>query len=83
VAAIDDLKNAVANLGTSMSNELSAILAKLSNPGTGDADIEDLVTQIDNLKTTVDQETATRQEVPRRARPPLNQPAKPDAGNKR
>lgn len=62
MAAIDDLKGAVANLGTSVSNELAAISTKLSGittGGTSDADIEAVVTQIDNLQATVDAETAT------------------------
>jgi predicted nucleic acid-binding Zn-ribbon protein len=59
MAAIDDLKNSVAALGTSISSELAAISAKLSNPETSDADIEAVVSQIDALKTQVDTETAT------------------------
>lgn len=60
VAALDDLKGAVADLGTSISNELAAVTAKLSNPsGTSDADIQAVVGQLKNLKVQVDAETAT------------------------
>ena len=60
MAAIDDLKSAVADLGTSISNELAAISAKLSNPtGASDADVEAVVAQINTLKSQVDAETAT------------------------
>lgn len=64
MAAIDDLKTSVANLGTSISEELDAISTKLSSiptggPGTSDDEIEAVVAQIDSLKTKVDQETAT------------------------
>lgn len=64
MAAIDDLKSSVANLGTSISEELEAISTKLAGiptggPGAADDDIEAVVAQIDSLKEKVDQETAT------------------------
>jgi hypothetical protein len=59
MAAIDDLRNKVAELGTSVSNELAAISAKLSTPGgTSDEDIEAVVAQLDTLKGQIDAETA-------------------------
>jgi len=61
VAAIDDLKKAVADLGTSVSAELDAISTKLANatPDASDADIEDVVGQIEALKEKVDAQTNT------------------------
>jgi hypothetical protein len=62
MAAIDDLKGAVGGLGTSISNELAAIAAKLASipaGGTSDADVATVVTQINTLKDQVDAETAT------------------------
>ena len=61
LAAIDDLKTAINNVNTSVSNEIAAVSAKLASLGGGisDADAEALVTQLNTIKTNLDNETAT------------------------
>jgi predicted nucleic acid-binding Zn-ribbon protein len=62
MAAIDDLKTAVANLGNSITNELEAISNRLSSlqpTGASDAEVEAVVQQLDALRDKVDAETAT------------------------
>src|SRR5581483_4631477 len=59
MAALDDLKHSVASMGASISNELTAIANKLASAqsGTSDADIESVVSDINNLQARVDAET--------------------------
>lgn len=61
MAAIDDLKAAVARLGTSTSAEIKAVSDKLSTLGGGasDADIEAAVTSLNSISDNLDAETAT------------------------
>ena len=64
LAAIDDLKAAVAGLGTSISAEITAATAAITAAQTANAgavpaaDAEAIVTQLNTLKATVDAETA-------------------------
>lgn len=64
MAAIDDLKAAVAALNTSISAEIAAIAAAIAAAAAGNAgsvaaaDAEAIVTQLGTLKTTIDTETA-------------------------
>lgn len=62
VAAIDDLKTAVAGLGTSISAEIQAVSDKLSQipvGGTSDVEIADVITSLSDLKAKVDAETSS------------------------
>lgn len=59
MAAIDDLKTAVAALKVSVSNELAAVIAKLSAPNANDADIQAAVADLNTLKANLDSETTT------------------------
>lgn len=65
MAAIDDLKSAVADLSASISAEVQAITDKLSakvSPSDGSvssADAETIVGELQALKSTVDKETQT------------------------
>lgn len=52
MSALDDLKSALADLATSVAannTEIEALLAKIVNPGTSDADVEAAVTSIRGL----------------------------------
>lgn len=54
MAALDDLKSAIADLATQLSDnnaEIEALLAKISTPGTSDADIAAAVSSIRDLIT--------------------------------
>lgn len=59
VAVIDDLKGAVNQLNTSVSNELTAIANKLAGVGSvSDADVESAVSSIQAVAAQLDAETA-------------------------
>ena len=89
MAAIDDLKNAVATLGTSISTEIQAITDKLSalaaaneDGSVSAADAEDLVSQLTALKNTVDIETTSLKAgaIPPPAPAPAPPPEQPVVG---
>lgn len=59
MAAIDDLKSALADLATSINNsnaEIEALLTKIATPGTSDADIQAAVQQIRDLTGSINAE---------------------------
>lgn len=60
MAAIDDLKAAIAALNTSVSDEIAAVSAKIASfaGAVPAADAETIVSQLNTLKQTVDNETA-------------------------
>ena len=65
MAAIDDLKQAITDLGTQLAAnnaEIDALLTKITTPGTSDADIATAVQSIRDLtaanKTEVDKAVA-------------------------
>lgn len=62
MSALTDLQAAVANLSTSVSAEIAAVIAKLAAippaGGTADADIAAVVAQLTTTKATLDAETA-------------------------
>jgi len=64
LSALTDLQSSVANLGTSISNEISAVKASIAasaannNGSVSAADVEAVVGQLTNLQQTVDAETA-------------------------
>ncbi len=68
MAAIDDLKSAIADLGTSIaaSNaEIEKLLSKIAVPGATDAEIGDAVTQIRAvIQTNADEVAKAKAAVP-------------------
>lgn len=71
MSAIDDLRTAVTELNTSVSNEIAAIAAaiKAASSGSTDgsvsaSDVESFVIQINTAKATLDAETAVLTATP-------------------
>jgi hypothetical protein len=64
MSALTDLKAALTDLGTALTTnnaEIDALLTKITNPGTSDADVEAAVTSIRGLITTNAAEVAKAQ----------------------
>lgn len=59
MAAIDDLKTAVARLSASTSAEIKAVSDKLDSLGSNDPAIADAVNSLNKASDTLDAETAT------------------------
>jgi len=57
MAAIDDLKQAVVDLGTALTAEIQAIEEKLANLPNQDAAIQDITASVTSLRQTVEAET--------------------------
>lgn len=66
MSALDDLKAAIADLGTAVTDgitEIEALLAKITAPGTSDADVQAAVAQITGITAGIKDEVAKAKSV--------------------